>query len=446
MTVLDAGLLDPGTGDAADTVGDAAVLAALADVEAALLAALAEVGAAPDSALRITGADLSGGGLDVSAIAAGSRASGNPVIPLLPDLRRRAPEELRDAIHTGATSQDVLDSALLLVADRARDRIRTALGPVLDGLAGLADAHRHTPAVGRTLAQQAAPTTAGLRFAVLLDGVVAAWTALDALALPAQLGGSVGTVAVLTDLLGADRAEAVREGFAARLGLAHRQGVWHVDRGPVAALGAALAVLIGALGRIGLETAQGVRDEIAELALDLPEGEGGSSAMPQKRNPVPAVLLVGAARRAPGLAATLLGAQLAVDDRPPGDWHSEWQPLRELLRLALESASLAATTVAGLSPDTERMRRHLQDTRGAVHAERAQWALVPVIGRQRAGALVREALGEDDFVAALLAAVDADDAARAALPRIREVVAVGGPVGLSDRLIDASIAAARSIR
>jgi 3-carboxy-cis,cis-muconate cycloisomerase len=446
VTALDAGLLDPATTDAADLVGDAAVLAAMVDAEAALLAALAEEGAAPESAKDITADRLTDGPLDLAAIAAASRGSGNPVIPLLAELRRRSPAELRDVLHTGATSQDVLDTALLLVADRARQRIRDGLALVIDRLAELADTYRHTPAVARTLAQQAAPTTAGLRFAVLLDGVLRARTGIDELELPAQLGGSVGTLAVLADLLGPERAVAVREAYARRLGLATRPTVWHVERSAIAGLGAALAVLLGALGRIGLETAQGSREELGELSIDLPAGEGGSSAMPQKRNPVPAVLLVAAARRAPGLASTLLGAQLALDDRPPGDWHSEWQPLRELLRLALEATALAQTTAVALTVDAQRMREHLADTGGAVHAERAQWALVPVVGRARAAELVRDALATGDLLPALLRAVEADPRAAAAADRIRAVTAVGGPVGLSDTLIDAALDAARSSR
>ena len=438
---IDVGLLDPATGEAARLVGDAAYLEAMVDVEVALLGALAEVGAAPPSALT---ADLGPvlAGLDPAALGAAGRSGGNPVIPLLARLRPALPEDLRDALHLGATSQDVIDSATMLVASRVRAALRTALRPVLERLAALADDHRATPVAGRTLSQQAAPTTFGLRIAVLLDGVLRAARSLDALELPAQLGGSVGTLAVLVDLLGEDRAEQVRGSFADRLGLARRPTVWHVERGPVAELGARLAVLVGALGRIGLEIAQGSRAELGELDVAVPEGEGGSSAMPQKRNPVAAVLLVAGARRAPGLAATLLGAQLALDDRPAGDWHAEWQPLRELLRLVVEGAALAHDAVGSLTVDAERMRANLETTHGALHAERAQWALVPAVGRARAAALVRDALAAPDFVAALLDRLGGEDPALA--DRIRAVTRTGGPVGLADRIIDAVVADLRS--
>lgn len=428
---VDLGLLDPASPHAARAVSDEAYARAMVDVELALIRALAAVGAVPTTA--VDGAWATDA-VDVPAVAAGARASGNPVIPLLSQLRSVAPEAVRDVLHLGATSQDVLDSATMLVAARTRARIDGVLAPVLAGLAALADRHRSTPALGRTLAQQAAPTVFGLRVAVLLEGVRRAAEHLGALELPAQLGGSVGTLAVLADLLGPDRADTVRRRFAEELGLAFRPTAWHVERGPVAELGAALAVLIGALGRLGLEVAQGSRPELGELTLGLDAGEGGSSAMPQKHNPVAAILLVAAGRRAPGLAATLLTAQLALDDRPPGEWHAEWQPLRELLRLALESAALAGEVVAALEPDPERLRRHLGDSCGAVHAERAQWALVPTLGRRRAQELVQEALASDGFVPALLARLAPADA-----ERVRQVTDPDHPVGLADRMIDAAV-------
>ncbi|MDH2443186.1 lyase family protein [Amnibacterium sp. CER49] len=439
--MIDVGLLDPATGDAAELVGDAAYAAAMIEVEVALLGALADVGAAP--AVEIDPAALAGT-VDVAAVARECRGGGNPVIPLLGALRPLLPGDVRDVLHLGATSQDVLDSATMLVAARVRERVAADLAEVRAGLAALADAHRGTAVAGRTLGQQAAPTVFGLRIAVLLDGIDRAGAALAALELPAQLGGSVGSVAVLADVLGQERAAQVRRRFAERLGLTERAGVWHVERGPVASLAAALAILLGALGRLGLEVAQGARSELGELDLALDAGEGGSSAMPQKRNPVAAVLLVAAGRRAPGLAATVLGAQLALDDRPAGDWHAEWQPLRELLRLAVESAALARGLVPALAVAADRMAANLDATDGAIHAERAQWALVPAVGRARAAALVRDALATGEaFVPALLRLVEGDPEAAPAVERLRAVTASGGPVGLSDALIDASIGGTR---
>ncbi|MGN6444821.1 lyase family protein [Amnibacterium sp.] len=428
MTVFDRGLLDPASGAAA-VVDDVALLTAMVDVEAAHLRALIARGAASGAF------DWDVAALDVDAIAAAGRSGGNPVIPRVAALRRTTPVPLADSVHLGLTSQDVLDSAAMLLATRALDAVEPVITQVLRGLAVLADAERTTPMVARTLGQQAAPTTAGLRLSVLLEGITRTWRHLDGVELPLQLGGSVGTAAVLADRLGVDGAAALRADVAARLGLAARVGVWHVERSPVVLLGAALAAFTGALGRLGLETVQGTRAEIGELVLAQAEGEGGSSAMPQKQNPVPAVLLVANARRAPGLASTLLGAQLALDDRPAGDWHAEWQPLRELLRLAVESAALAGRLVSALAVDRDRAAANLALTRGAVHAERVQQAVAAVLGRARAAELVTAALAEDDFVAAIRSSAGAD-------VDLDAVAVTGGPVGLSDVLIDAALRAA----
>lgn len=166
--------------------------------------------------------------------------------------------------------------------------------------------------------------------------------------------------------------------------------------------------------------------------------------MPQKQNPVPAVLLVANARRAPGLAATLLGAQLALDDRPAGDWHAEWQPLRELLRLAVESAVLADRVVAALHVSAERTTANLDVSHGAIHAERVQQVLAAAIGRPRAAELVRAALADADFVTGIRARVAGEPVIdEDVLRSIERVTAVGGPVGLSDRMIDAVVGAAK---
>ena len=437
MTVFDAGLLDPGT-EAAEVVGDGALLAAMVDVEAAHLAALVTAGAAAGTV------DWDVQGIDLDAIARSAAAGGNPVIPLVAALRRMTPTPLDDAVHLGLTSQDVLDDAFMLLAGRAVDAATAPMARVLTGLSSLADRERHTPVAGRTLGQQAAPSTVGLRFAVLLDGATRTWRQLRATELPLQLGGSVGTVAVLVDRLGVEGAEAVRVDVATRLGLTPRIGVWHVERSPVAQLGTALAALIGALGRLGLEVAQAARTELGELELVLDAGEGGSSAMPQKQNPVPAVLLVANARRAPALASVLLGSQLALDDRPAGDWHAEWQPLRELLRLAIESTVLADRVVASIAVHADRAASNLGLGGGAVHAERAQQVLAAAIGRTRSAGLVRSALGAQDFATAVRAAAATEPGIDAeTLERLTHVTSIGGPVGLSDRLIDAAISAAQ---
>jgi 3-carboxy-cis,cis-muconate cycloisomerase len=440
----DVGLLDPLgflAGDDLDLVSDSAYLAAMVTVEAALLGAFEDSGVGvPGGAAAVENLVDA---LDIRAIGAASAAGGNAVIPLLAALRPLLPVPVAGLLHTGATSQDVVDSAAMVVAAAVRVRMLASLADARRALAALADAERHTPTVGRTLGQHAAPTTFGLRMAILLDGIGRAADALAAVDLPAQFGGSVGTLAVLVDRFGVDRALAVRGAFAARLGLTDRDAPWHVERTPILTVGAALATVIATTGRLGSEVTALAGTDFAEVVLESAPGEGGSSAMPQKRNPVPAVLLVGAARRAPGLLGTLVGAALGAGERAAGDWHAEWQPLRELLRLGLGSAAAAARVAADIRPDAARMARNLEATGGAVHAERAQAALVPIVGRTEAARLVRSAVAMPGpavpgaFETALIAALGDNPVAAAA---VRVACAVGGPIGLSDTFIDSVIA------
>src|SRR5690606_31944456 len=202
-----------------------------------------------------------------------------------------------------------------------------------DAVATLADTHRNTPMAGRTLGQQAAPTTFGSRAADWLDAITESIAGLDALALPVQLGGAAGTGASIRGM-GGDPAP-VRAALAADLGLADPGRSWHSDRIPVARLASAVGIAVGALGRIGADLVSLGRTEVAEV---LTADEGRSTAMPQKRNPVSAVLLVAASRRSPQLVATLFGGLESVDERPPGAWHAEWAALRSLLDVGVGSA------------------------------------------------------------------------------------------------------------
>ncbi|MFE2632167.1 3-carboxy-cis,cis-muconate cycloisomerase, partial [Streptomyces sp. NPDC059374] len=329
----DSGLLAPGwTGsEAARATGDAAFLQALLDAEAALTRAQAALGLVPEAAARaVTGAAVADR-FDARALAEAARAGGNPVIPLVGALTRAVGEEHGPRVHLGATSQDIMDTAMMLVAVRA-------LGPVLADLertgrafARLAAAHRDTALPGRTLTQHAVPTTFGLKAAgwraLVLDARDRTTAVRDTL--PAQLGSAAGTLAAFGAYGANDPAE-LPAVYARELGLRVPVLPWHTLRTPVADLAGCLAFTAGALGKAAVDVLTLSRTEIAEVA----EGSGGgSSAMPHKSNPVRSTLIVAAARRAPQLAATLYGSLVAEDERPAGAWHAEWEPLRDLLRL-----------------------------------------------------------------------------------------------------------------
>jgi 3-carboxy-cis,cis-muconate cycloisomerase len=380
----DEGLLSPGTaGTAAESAtGDAAVLRALVDAEAALAAAQ---GAPPAvvAAINTAGAELS-----VRDVALRARPGGNPVIPLADLLRQGVGSAAgRDAaryVHRGATSQDILDSALMLVAARTLPGVLDDLGRTAAALAALAAAHRDTPMAGRTLTQQAVPTAFGLKAAGWRSLALDARDRLHAVRLPVQLGGAAGTLAALGGGVPGGSGDAgltLVRAYAGELGLLEPALPWHTLRTPVVDLGAALAFTCGALGKAAADVLTLSRTELGEVA----EGSGGgSSAMPHKANPVHATLVAAAAKQAPGLVSVLYGSLVAEDERPAGAWHAEWPALRGLLRLAGGAAAHAAELAEGLRVFPARMAENLRLTGGLVVSERVSATL----GKARARELM----------------------------------------------------------
>ncbi|MFI1375248.1 3-carboxy-cis,cis-muconate cycloisomerase [Streptomyces longwoodensis] len=390
---------------AAAATSDTAFLRALLDAEAALTRALAARGLAPAGAADAVTAAAVPDRFDVVSVAERARAGGNPVIPLVADLTRAVGEEHGPYVHRGATSQDIMDTAAMLVAARALDPVLADLGRTERALARLAGEHRDTAMPGRTLTQHAVPTTFGLKAAgwrsLVLDARDRITRVRDAL--PAQLGGAAGTLAAF-GAYGADDPLALVEAYAREVGLCPPPLPWHTLRTPVADLAGALAFTAGALGKAAVDVLTLSRTEIAEVT----EGSGGgSSAMPHKANPVRSTLIVAAARRAPQLAATLYGSLVAEDERPAGAWHAEWEPLRDLLRLVGGAARDAAGLAEGLRVDGDALRDHLGLTHGLIVSERLSAELAGVLGRDRAKALLtdlaRRSRAEDRPLADLLA-------------------------------------------
>jgi|BarGraNGADG00212_1021973.scaffolds.fasta_scaffold00439_4 3-carboxy-cis,cis-muconate cycloisomerase len=390
----DLGLLSPawaGTPVALETA-DVAVLQAILDAEVALAAAQARSGLVPEAAAAVVRRVAADVVIDIEQAARRSRSVGNPIIPILSDLRAAvasADPGSAGFVHLGATSQDILDTALMLVAQRSIRILSIDLDTAVSTLAGLANRHRATVMAGRTLTQHSVPTTFGLKVAGWLVGVVDATRALTVIAdaLPAQLGGAAGTLASFGELA-PGRELAIVDAFAAELGLRAPTLPWHTHRAPITRLGDALAGVCDALGKIAADISLLSRTEIAELHE---ASGGGSSAMPQKQNPVLSVLMQAAARKSPGLAAELHRSALAVDERPDGAWHVEWQTLRELLRVAGGAASLAAELLPGLRVDRERMRANLLSTGPLIVGERIMLVAGPVLGMDRVKQLVVQA-------------------------------------------------------
>ncbi|MFG3127491.1 3-carboxy-cis,cis-muconate cycloisomerase [Streptomyces tendae] len=406
----DTSLLAPGwTGSpAASATGDRAYLRALLDAEAALTRAQAALGLASAEAADAVGAAAADPApFDARSLAERARGGGNPVIPLVADLTRAVGETFGPYVHRGATSQDILDTATMLVAARTLDLLLPDLARTEGALARLAAEHRDTPMPGRTLTQHAVPTAFGLKAAGWRALVLDARDRITAVrdALPVQLGGAAGTLAAF-GAYGATDPAALPTAYARELGLRAPVLPWHTLRTPIADLAGALAFTAGALGKIAVDVLTLSRTEIGEVA----EGSGGgSSAMPHKANPVRSTLIAAAARRAPQLAATLYGSLAAEDERPAGAWHAEWEPLRDLLRLTGGAARDAAELAEGLRVRPDVMRAHLGLTHGLIVSERLSAELAPVLGRARAKELLTElaarGYAEDRSLGELLADV-----------------------------------------
>ena len=321
-----------------DAVSDDAWLRALLDVEAALAAAQGMSAAAE----AIAAARVDAGDLGMAA-----RDAGNPVVPLAARLR-----EVSEHAHSGATSQDILDSAAMLVAKRALVPVLAELDGVVARCAALAREHRGTVMAGRTLMQQAEPVTFGLKAAGWLAGVAGARGRLRELTLPAQLGGAAGTLAKIGD-------PAIVDDFAARLGLTAPPLPWHSDRRPVAELGAALAIAAGAVEKVALDIVLLAQTEVGEVAEESGGGRGGSSAMPHKQNPVGAIRARAAARAVRAAAGVLLEAMAGEHERAAGAWHSEWRALSDALANTGGAAWSLREALDGLTVDPARMRANL---------------------------------------------------------------------------------------
>lgn len=412
--VADVGLLAPVRAGTAveDATGDAAYVRALLDAETALVRAQESLGHAPaGTAEAVASAAADTGRFDPRALALRARSGGNPVIPLAADLTAAVAERSPAAaahVHRGATSQDILDTAAMLVASEATHLILSDLDRAAAALALIAAEHRDTPMAGRTLTQHAVPTTFGLKVAGWRSLVLDARDRIAAVraALPVQLGGAAGTLAAfaafaepgdpVTGRTGASGGEATAqdagpmlvEAYATATGLAAPPLPWHTLRTPVADLGGALAFTAGALGKLAVDVLVLSRTEIGEVS----ESAGGaSSAMPHKANPARAVLIAAAARQVPALAGVLYGSLAAEDERPPGAWHAEWQPLREALRSVGGAADAAAALAEGLRVHPERMRENLDATGGLIVSERIVAVLAARVGRAAARTVVTEA-------------------------------------------------------
>jgi 3-carboxy-cis,cis-muconate cycloisomerase len=379
-----------------EVVSGRAWLRAMLRAEAALAVAQARAGLIPpDAAEAIAScceADCDAGLFDPEDLGRKGRAQGNPVPPLVRVLTEAVSEVSEEAaryVHRGATSQDIVDTAAMLLTKRALGLILTETDAIAAALAGLADAHRDTPIAARTLLQQALPTTFGLKAAGWLVSVLEARRRLlevRATKLAAQLGGAAGTLASLGD----SGPEVLKE-FARELELAEPMVPWHTDRSRIAEIGGALSLLSGALGKISLDIILMAQTEVGEVSEPAGAGRGGSSTLPHKRNPILSVTAAACSRRVHDISHTLQSAMVQEHERAAGAWHSEWEALSDALSLTGGAVAAVREATEGLEVHLKKMRDNLDATGGLLLAEHVTAIVAEYLGRLEAHDLVEAA-------------------------------------------------------
>jgi len=420
-------------------------LQGMLDFEAALARAEARVGVVPAAAVGPIVAECRAEALDVDELARGAALSGNTAIPVVKALTALVAKRDQSAaryVHWGATSQDAMDTGLVLQLRDALDLIEADLARLSDVLAALAGDHKRTVLAGRTWLQQATPVTFGLKAAGALSAIErhrARFRELRPRVLVLQFGGASGTLAAL----GADGLK-VAAALADELKLALPDLPWHAHRDRVAEVATALGLLVGTLGKIARDVSLLMQTEVGEAFEPAAAGKGGSSTMPHKRNPVACAAILAAAIRVPGLVSVMLTAMVQEHERGLGDWHAEWDTLPEIACLAAGALGQLVQVLAGLELDPARMAANLEATRGLILAEAVTMALGGAIGRLPAHHLVeaacrraagegrhlREVLGEDPEVGKHLSAAD--------LARLLDPV---NYVGLAEALVERALAA-----
>ncbi|HTM52010.1 MAG TPA: 3-carboxy-cis,cis-muconate cycloisomerase [Bryobacteraceae bacterium] len=377
----------------AELFSDTAVLQAMLDVEAALARVEARLGVIPAGAGGAITASAKAEYFDTAEIARETLRTGTPAIPLVKALTLRVRDQDPAAagfVHWGATSQDISDTALVLLLRRARVLLAGSQGRLDAALARLAADHAGTVMLGRTLMQPAPPVTFGLKAAGWLAALRRGWDRMEGAfedALLPQFGGASGTLASL-----GDRGIEVAEALAAELELPCPEAPWHAHRDRLGWLVSACGVYIGSLAKMARDLALLMQHEVGEAAEPSGSGRGGSSTMPHKANPAGCAVALAAGYRLPGLVAGFLSAMPGEQERGLGGWHSEWPTMAGVIQTTGGAMESMAEAAEGLSVDRARMRANLEATRGVVFAERAATLLAARMGRDAAHRLLEEAV------------------------------------------------------
>ncbi len=404
-------------------VSDEALVAAMLRFESALAAAQADLGLIPRRAATVIEACCSVQSFDIDGLCRSAERDGNPAIPLVKALGQRvAAKDVEAAryVHLGATSQDVIDTGLMLCTKKALDALVADLVLLEEQLTDLIERHRRTFMPGRTLLQHARPISFGLKAAGWLDGIVRCHKMLQhgaAKSLAVQFGGAVGSLAA-----SGPKGLQILDGLARKLDLTTPELPWHTQRDRVGRLGMDLALLGTALAKMAQDVLLLMQTEVAEVAEELGTGGGGSSTLPHKQNPIAPTKILANAKRLPSLVSALLTSMVHEHERSVGGWHAEWVTFPEIVRVAGGSVAHALDLVSGLKICPERMQANMELTNGLLFAENVSIELAESLGKSTAheiltgasqksrqtGQHLREVLEEDPTLKKLLDPGDLD--------------------------------------
>jgi len=373
-------------------LSDSAMLQHMLDVEAALARAEAASGVIPKSAVAPIVAACQAKRFDIASLGASAARAGNIAIPLVKALTAEVAKRDQKAarfVHWGATSQDIIDTASVLALREACNILERDLAQAIKGFVSLAKKHRNTVMAGRTWLQQALPVTFGLKSAGYAAALARARTRMMIaveVASVLQFGGAAGTLAALQN-----KGTAVARALGKELDLSAPSEPWHGHSDRFASAASAIAIAIGECGKIARDVSLLMQTEIAEVAEPAAEGRGGSSTMPQKRNPALSAQILAAANLAPGLVSSLLAGLVHEHERGTGGWQASWLAFPQLLLIASGAFERTAEIANGLEIDKARMRENLEISNGLVMAEAVQFALAEKLGRLQAHDLVAKA-------------------------------------------------------
>ena len=429
-----------------DLFSDHTRIQRMLDFEAALARAQTRVGVIPTAAANAIAKNCAASQIDFVALARNAELAGNVAIPLVKQLTALVAKNDAEAakfVHWGATSQDAIDTGLVL-------QLRDALRSIDRGLADLSHAlvaqikqHRATLMVGRTLLQHALPITFGLKVAGWLDAVTRHRERIKELRpriLVLQFGGAAGTLAAL-----GSRGNAIDAALAQELDLALPAMPWHGQRDRVVEVATVLGLVVGTLGKIARDVALCMQTDVGELAEPTAPGRGGSSTMPHKHNPIGCAVAMSAAIRVPGLVSTMLAAMPQEHERGLGGWHAEWETLPEIFKLAAGALHQMTVVIVGLEVNTTRMRANIDQTNGLIMAEAVAMALAAHLGKIEAHRIVEHACNKAMQESRHLREVLADEPliqTRISAPELEKLLNPANYLGATQSFIDGVLAAA----